>query len=101
DWAELQKSLRLNFESSPQRVEIRGILNGLLQELEPCITHRGATVLDSDVKDATVISFGWDRERTEASAVVRDEVRAILSEMILGGLAEYQDFRRDFQGAVT
>ncbi|HEV2989858.1 MAG TPA: hypothetical protein VG759_15550 [Candidatus Angelobacter sp.] len=92
DWAELQRSLGLTFDASPERVEIRGILYGLLQELDPCITCKGAILVASDLEDAL-------RSEFENTAVISfgDEVRAVLSEMILGAMSECQDF----QGAIT
>jgi hypothetical protein len=77
DWAEMQSSLGLGRLASPKPLKVQDIIDDIRERLSPCRIFKEADFQDSGVEDETIISFG-------------NEVNAILSEMILGGLADLE-----------
>lgn len=78
NWAALQTSLGLGDSALPKPICIHMVLNGLKHRFAACLFMKNARLDIDGVSKTDVLSFNGD-------------VTAILSEMILGGLADVPD----------
>jgi CheY-like chemotaxis protein len=88
DWLRQQSLLGLS-QSMPaeERIALDGILADLEKTFEPCLIVKN-TMLKKDSLSEEIVSFNGDAQ-------------AVLSEMILGGLAELPDFGRRCEMALS
>jgi CheY-like chemotaxis protein len=78
NWAQLRMSLGLSDLASPQQVDVHTIMKDLEDEFSSCLFAKNATLDIEQAQSVTIVSFN-------------SGAKAILSEMVLGALADVPD----------